>query len=243
MRVRRILAPLLFLLAAAEVAEYYAVSTTSLSFLEVVGRAGSAEAPRLIIRAYFSKPSPLPVRLLSLEAELLCNGTVSRSAVKDLTITARDFALLTSVDVGGEVRERCVVEVGASLTTNLLWIANLSLVTRRLRVEVDARALERPLLWAGWNTTAIVPGGCAEVIVLTHPGAEYLLRIYEEYYGQPPKPLLEKQGEGNSTVLFCAPRGVSPLVVKGYYVRLEDLRTGEAWEQIDSYPPRLKLRG
>lgn len=242
MKVRNLLLAIIFALLLFEILEYYAVSTTEFTYLEVVGSVKEGE-PKTLFRVYISKPNPLPVRILTLQVALTCDGVRFYSEVKNITVASRDYMLWVSLGTEGIVRGRCRVEVSTLLTTNLLWIVGMGVVQENQSAEFDSGILQRPLLWAGWNATSIAAGKCSEVIVVAEPGTHYILRVYEEYYGQPARVLLEEVGSGNMSRIFCIPRSVSPLVVKGYYISLEDLSSGEVREQARSYPPRLKLRG
>lgn len=242
MRLGNILAALFFALMILEVLEYYAVSTTNFTYIEVVGRELEGGESRILTRAYISKPNPLPVHILSLQIKLVCNGTVIRSEVRNITIGSSDFTTWVRLSSGDEVRGSCRLEASATFTTSLLSLVGIGVARKNQSAEFDSSVLRSPLLWAGWNASFISPGKCSELIILAESGTRYVVRVYEEHYGQPAKVVLEEEGVGNAVRLFCASKNVSPLVVKGYYLSLEDPATGTKRDQPASYPPRLKLR-
>ncbi|MEM3981158.1 MAG: hypothetical protein QXJ21_01440 [Thermofilum sp.] len=242
MKLGNILAALFVTLVAFEVLEYYAVSTTKFTYIEVAGSVEGEGGLSILTRAYISKPNPLPVRLLSLQVTLTCDGASFYSELRNITVTRGDFTVWVPVKAEGEVRGSCRLEASAIFTTNLLFLVGIGVARENQSTEFESGILRGPLLWAGWNASSISSGSCSELIVLAGPNSRYVVRVYEEYYGQPAKVVLEEEGSGNMTKLFCVPKSISPLVVKGYYVSLEDLSSGARRDQAFSYPPRLKLR-
>lgn len=242
MRLRSIAFAIFSLLALFEVLEYYAVSTTEFTYLEVIG-AERDEGLRILLRGYISKPNPLPVRILALRTVLECNGVRVDSETGNITVFSRDYTFPMELRAPLGISGHCSVHIHALLTTNLLWIIGAGIATRNRSAYFDSAVLLRPLLWGGWNATAISAGQCCEIIVIANPSTRYIMRVYEEYYGQPAKVILEETASGNLSKLFCVPPGTSPLVVKGYYISLEDVSKGIRIDQANSYPPRLKLRG
>jgi len=235
---------LLAILVLYEVIEFYAVSSARLTLVEPVGIVEKAEGLQIVARVYYENPAPLPVYILSLALEVECDGTVIGSQIANLSLPAGSSSgFFASVRVERLPHGTCTARAWAELTTSLLRILRMPLTHKSLSSSFELPRLGSVLLWAGWNTTWVEAGRCAEVIVLASPNVSYTVHVLEESLGRPPERRTEFSGRGNSTSIFCVPARASPLVVRGYFITLESQDLGVVWTQSSSYPPRLKLRG
>uniref|UniRef100_A0A7C3SP68 Late embryogenesis abundant protein LEA-2 subgroup domain-containing protein n=1 Tax=Thermofilum pendens TaxID=2269 RepID=A0A7C3SP68_THEPE len=241
---RRVAFLLFMLLLLYEAIEYYAVSSVELLLVEPVGSVETAEGPRLLLRVYYDNPIPLHVHVLALAVELECDGAAAASQAANLSLPGRSSTgLFVSVRAERLLRDTCTAKARADLTTSLLRVLKVPLVRKTSNSSFELPRAEVGLLWAGWNTTWVEAGGCAEAIVLAPSGVSYTAYVVEESYGRPPEKKAEFSGQGNATSIFCAPPKANPLVVRGYFIVLELRDLGVVWTQSSSYPPRLRLRG
>uniref|UniRef100_A0A7C4B8U5 Uncharacterized protein n=1 Tax=Thermofilum pendens TaxID=2269 RepID=A0A7C4B8U5_THEPE len=232
---------LLVILVMYEAIEYYAVNSARLTLVEPVG---AVEGSRIIARVYYENPAPLPVYVLNLTLNVECDGTMMNSQIADFSLPAGSSGgLLVSMRAEQPPRGTCTARASAELATSLLRIVRMPVARKSVTSSFELPRFGGVLLWAGWNTTWIEAGKCAEVIVLASPGVSYTAYVLEDSPGKPPEKKMEFSGQGNTTKVFCAPVGANPLVVRGYFVALESRELGVAWTQSSSYPPRLKLRG